>query len=130
MRRKQGYRRWKMGFSEAVRSGFENYATFDGRASRPAFWWWILFAILVTIAANIVDAIIGIPIFSLVVALGLFLPNLSVGIRRLHDTGRTGWWILIGLIPIIGFIVLLIFYLQKGDPGENSYGPPMAEGVA
>jgi uncharacterized membrane protein YhaH (DUF805 family) len=119
-----------MGFSEAVRSGFENYATFDGRASRPAYWWWFLFLILVTIAANILDAIVGIPIFSIVVALGLLLPNLSVGIRRLHDTGHTGWWILIGLIPIIGFIVLLIFFLQDGDPGENEYGPPMAEGVA
>ena len=113
-----------------VRSGFENYATFDGRASRPAYWWWFLFVILVTIAANILDAIVGIPIFSIVVALGLLLPNLSVGIRRLHDTGHTGWWILIGLIPIIGFIVLLIFFLQDGDPGENEYGPPMAEGVA
>ena len=119
-----------MGFSEAVRSGFENYATFDGRASRPAYWWWFLFLILVTIAANIVDAIIGAPILSIVVALGLFLPNLSVAIRRLHDTGNTGWWVLIGFIPLIGFIVLLIFYLQRGDPGENKYGPPMAEGVA
>jgi uncharacterized membrane protein YhaH (DUF805 family) len=119
-----------MGFSEAVRSGFENYATFDGRASRPAFWWWTLFSILAAIAANIVDAIVGIPIFSIVVGLGLFLPNLSVAIRRLHDTGNTGWWVLIGLIPLIGFVVLLIFFLQKGDPGENKYGPPMAEGVA
>jgi len=119
-----------MGFSEAVRSGFEHYATFDGRASRPAFWWWTLFAILAGIAANIVDAILGVPIFTLVVGLGLLLPNLSVAIRRLHDTGRTGWWILIGLIPLIGFIVLLIFYVQAGDPGENEYGPPMAEGIA
>ena len=62
----------------------------------------------VTIAANIVDAIVGSPIFSLLVALGLLLPNLSVAIRRLHDTGNTGWWVLIGLIPLIGFVVLLI----------------------
>jgi uncharacterized membrane protein YhaH (DUF805 family) len=119
-----------MSFSEAVKSGFDHYTKFDGRASRPAFWWWFLFSVLVAIAANILDAIIGTVILSIVVALGLLLPNLSVSIRRLHDTDRTGWWILIGLIPIIGFIVLLVFYLQKSDPGENGYGPPMGEGAA
>ena len=119
-----------MGFSEAVKSGFDHYTTFDGRASRPAFWWWFLFGILVAIGANIVDAVIGSQILSIVASLGLLLPNLSVGIRRLHDTDRSGWWILIGLIPIIGFIVLIVFYVQQSDPGDNSYGPPMAEGVA
>jgi uncharacterized membrane protein YhaH (DUF805 family) len=119
-----------MSFSEAVKSGFDHYAKFDGRASRPAFWWWALFALLVGIGASIVDAIIGSQIFSIIVSLGLILPNLSVSIRRLHDTDRTGWWILIALIPLIGLIVLLVFYLQKSDPGDNSYGSPMAEGVA
>jgi uncharacterized membrane protein YhaH (DUF805 family) len=115
-----------MTFGEAVTSGFEHYAKFDGRASRPAYWWWVLFAILVGIAANIIDWTLGIvPVASAIVGLGLLLPNLSVSIRRLHDTGRTGWWILIGLIPLIGFIVLLIFYLQRSDPAENQYGPPM-----
>jgi uncharacterized membrane protein YhaH (DUF805 family) len=118
-----------MSFSEAVKSGFDHYAKFDGRASRAAFWWWTLFAILAGVAASIVDAVIGIQILSIVVSLGLLLPNLSVSIRRLHDTDRTGWWILIALIPLIGLIVLLVFYLQKSDPGDNSYGPPMAEGV-
>jgi uncharacterized membrane protein YhaH (DUF805 family) len=118
-----------MSFSEAVKSGFDHYTKFDGRANKAAYWWWFLFAILVAIAANIVDSIIGSAIFSIIVGLGLLLPGLSVSIRRLHDTDRTGWWILIGLIPIIGFIVLLIFYLQKSDPGDNKYGPPMAEPV-
>src|SRR5262249_53764211 len=117
----------RMSFSEAVRSGFDHYTDFDGRASRPAFWWWFLFGILVGIAAYILDAIIGTAILSALVGLALLLPNISVGIRRLHDTGRTGWWILIGFIPLIGLIVLLVFYAQEGDPGENSYGPPMAE---
>jgi uncharacterized membrane protein YhaH (DUF805 family) len=113
-----------MSFSEAIRDGFDHYVNFEGRASRAAFWWWVLFAILVSIAANIIDAIIGAPIFSLLAALGLFLPGLSVAIRRLHDTNRSGWWYLIGLIPLIGFIVLLIFFLEQGTPGPNDYGPP------
>ena len=121
-----------MSFSEAVKSGFDHYAKFDGRASRPAFWWWFLFTILVAIALQIMDGIIfnESMLLTIVVWLGLILPNLSVSIRRLHDTDRSGWWVLIGFVPIIGFIVLLVFYLQKSDPGGNSYGPPMAEGVA
>lgn len=119
-----------MTFGEAVRSGFDHYVKFDGRASRPAFWWWVLFVILVSIAANIIDLAIGTPVFTALVGLGLLLPGLSVSIRRLHDTNRTGWWILIYLIPLIGLIVLLVFYLQQGDPGENRYGPPPVTGTA
>jgi uncharacterized membrane protein YhaH (DUF805 family) len=119
-----------MTFSEAVKSGFDHYTKFDGRAGRPAFWWWFLFGILVGIGAGIIDAIIGTwGVVGGLAALALLLPNLSVAIRRLHDTDHTGWWVLIGLIPIIGFIVLLIFYLRQGDPGENQYGPPPADGV-
>jgi uncharacterized membrane protein YhaH (DUF805 family) len=113
-----------MGFQEAVKSGFDHYTKFDGRASRPMYWWWVLFAILAAVAANIIDLIIGAPIVSAIVGLGLLLPGLSVSIRRLHDTNRTGWWILIGLIPLIGAIILIVFYVQEGDAGENQYGPP------
>jgi uncharacterized membrane protein YhaH (DUF805 family) len=115
-----------MTFGEAVRSGFDHYAKFDGRASRPAFWWWVLFVVLVSVGANIIDLAIGAPVFSAIVGLGLLLPNLSVSIRRLHDTDRTGWWVLIWLIPLIGWVVLLVFYLQQGDAGENRFGPPPA----
>jgi uncharacterized membrane protein YhaH (DUF805 family) len=115
-----------MTFGEAVRSGFDHYAKFDGRASRPAFWWWVLFVFLVGIAANIIDFAIGAPVFTALVGLALLLPNLSVSIRRLHDTNRTGWWILIYLIPLIGLIVLLVFYLQQGDREENRFGTPPA----
>jgi uncharacterized membrane protein YhaH (DUF805 family) len=115
-----------MTFGEAVRSGFDHYAKFDGRASRPAFWWWVLFVLLVSVGANIIDLAIGAPVFNAIVGLGLLLPNLSVAIRRLHDTDRTGWWVLIWLIPLIGWIVLLVFYLQQGDAGENRFGPPPA----
>ena len=119
-----------MTFAEAVRSGFDHYVRFDGRASRPAFWWWFLFGILVGIGASIIDAIIGsFGVVSGLAALALLLPNLSVAIRRLHDTDHSGWWVMIGLIPIIRFIVLLIFYLRQSDTGENQYGPPPPEGV-
>ena len=116
-----------MSFGEAVRSGFENYANFSGRSSRSAYWYWFLFAILVSIVANIVDAAIGAPILTIITGLGLLLPGLAVAIRRLHDTGRSGWWILIGLIPIVGFIVLIVFYVQESDQGPNEYGPPPAD---
>jgi uncharacterized membrane protein YhaH (DUF805 family) len=120
-----------MTFTEAIRSGFDHYVKFNGRASRPAYWWWFLFAILVAACASIIDAAIGsFGVISGIAGLALLLPGLSVAIRRLHDTDRTGWWILIGLIPIIGFIVLLVFYLQKSDPGDNRFGPPPAESAA
>jgi uncharacterized membrane protein YhaH (DUF805 family) len=119
-----------MTFSEAIKSGFDHYVKFDGRASRPAYWWWFLFTILVAVAASIIDAAIGsFGVISGIAGLALLLPGLSVAIRRLHDTDHSGWWVLIGLIPIIGFIVLLVFYLRQSDPGENRYGPPPAEGV-
>lgn len=116
-----------MSFTEAVKSGFDNYVNFSGRASRPAYWWWFLFAILVSIVANIIDAALDVAIVSIIVALALFLPGLAVAVRRLHDTDRSGWWILIGLIPLIGFIVLLVFFLQKSDPVDNQHGPPPAD---
>jgi uncharacterized membrane protein YhaH (DUF805 family) len=120
-----------MTFTEAIKDGFDHYTKFDGRAARPAYWWWFLFSILVAIGANIIDAILGTwGVVNGLAALALLLPGLSVSIRRLHDTDHSGWWILIGLIPIIGFIVLLVFYLRDSDPGENKYGPPPATTVA
>ena len=114
-----------MSFTEAIKSGFDNYVNFNGRARRSAYWYWTLFAVLASIAANIIDAVIGTaPLFSALVGLGLLLPGLAVSVRRLHDTDRSGWWILIGLIPLIGVIVLIVFYVQDSDPTENRFGPP------
>jgi uncharacterized membrane protein YhaH (DUF805 family) len=113
-----------MGFTEAIKSGFDNYVKFDGRSARPAYWWWFLFAVLAAIGANIVDrAILDTTLISALVGLGLFLPGLAVSVRRLHDIDHSGWWILIGLIPIIGFIVLIVFYVRQSDQGENRFGP-------
>jgi len=126
-----------VGFSEAIQSGFNNYANFEGRASRPAYWWWFLFTWIVSIIAQLLDNMtriggIGsesylnmwVGIISAIVGLALFLPSLGVMIRRLHDTDRSGWWWLIGIIPIIGWIILIFFLASPGTPGENRYGPP------
>jgi uncharacterized membrane protein YhaH (DUF805 family) len=112
-------------FGDAIRSGFDHYAKFQGRASRSAFWWWVLFQFIVELVAAVLDYAIfnNLGVFYGLTALALLLPSLSVSIRRLHDTDRSGWWLLIYLIPIIGFIVLLVFFLTDSDSGPNRYGP-------
>lgn len=107
----------------------KKYAVFTGRSSRSEYWYFVLFYILLTIAFTFIDVMIGtydtvaaIGLFSGVFALAMLIPQLAVAVRRLHDTDRSGWWILIGLIPLIGAIVLLVFTVQDSTPGENQYG--------
>ncbi|BEU01299.1 membrane protein [Agarivorans sp. OAG1] len=99
----------------------KKYADFSGRARRKEYWMFILFYFIFGIAANIIDAIIGLPLLSLVLTLGLLIPSISIAARRLHDTGRSGWWQLIALIPLIGAIILLIF-LASDSHEDNNYG--------
>ena len=108
----------------------KKYAVFSGRARRTEFWYFVLFNIIVTIVLSVIDRLIGtfsgatnLGILSGIYSLAVLIPTLAVAVRRLHDTDRTGWWILIGLIPLIGTIVLLVFYLTPGTPGSNRYGP-------
>jgi uncharacterized membrane protein YhaH (DUF805 family) len=108
----------------------KKYAVFSGRARRTEFWYFVLFNIIVTIVLSLIDRLIGtfsgtanLGILSGIYGLAVVIPTLAVTVRRLHDTDRTGWWILIGLIPLIGTIVLLVFYLTPGTPGSNRYGP-------
>lgn len=115
-----------MNFQQAVASGFHNYATFTGRAARSEYWYWTLFAVLISVATAIVDA--GLfprmewsPLNSLA-SLALLLPGLAVSVRRFHDMDRTGWWVLIALTGI-GTIVVLIWFCLRGTPGPNNYGP-------
>jgi uncharacterized membrane protein YhaH (DUF805 family) len=113
-----------MSFGEAIRDGFTKYATFSGRSSRSAYWWWFLFSVLVSIGASILDAAAGTGVIAILVSLAFFLPNLAVLVRRLHDTDRSGWWVLIGLIPLIGAIVLIVFAcLDSGPPNKYGQGP-------
>lgn len=111
-----------MNFSDAVRSVLSQYATFTGRARRSEYWWFVLFGVLVGVVLTILDAIIGTSALVWIADILLLVPNLSVGARRLHDTDRSGWWQLIGLIPFIGVIVLIVFFCQDSKPGPNRFG--------
>ena len=112
-----------MGFEAAIRSGFQNYANFNGRAMRSEYWYWVLFAFLLGLFASIVDTILGTPnLISSIISLALLLPGLAVGARRLHDINRTGWWLLISL-TFIGLILLIYFFVQPSQPIANQYGP-------
>jgi uncharacterized membrane protein YhaH (DUF805 family) len=110
-----------MTFFEAVSDAFAKYVTFRGRSSRAAYWWFYLFTLLGTSAAAVVDIILGTVFIAAIVALALFLPNLAVLVRRLHDAGHSAWWLLIGFLPIIGGILLLVFTLQRSEP-PNDWG--------
>ncbi|MGH8869690.1 MAG: DUF805 domain-containing protein [Actinomycetes bacterium] len=119
-----------MSFTEAVRTALSQYATFTGRARRSEYWWFVLFTVLVNIATSIIDAVLGsgtasgFGVVSTLASLALLLPSLAVLVRRLHDTGRSGWWVLIGLVPLAGAIVLIVFAVQDSQPAPNQYGPP------
>lgn len=111
-----------MSFSEAISDGFSKYVTFSGRSSRSAYWWWYLFTFIVSLVATLIDQAIGTMfVISGIAGLALFLPSLAVLVRRFHDAGHSGWWILVLLIPVVGFVVWLIFALTESKPA-NEWG--------
>jgi uncharacterized membrane protein YhaH (DUF805 family) len=112
-----------MGFGQAISAGFSNYVNFSSRACRSEYWYWVLFIVLADIVAGIIDYLLGMQIVSSLFGLVTLLPGIAVSIRRLHDLDRTGWWILLALIPVIGWIILLIWYMSKGTDGPNRFGP-------
>jgi uncharacterized membrane protein YhaH (DUF805 family) len=101
----------------------KKYAVFEGRASRKEYWMFVLFNILISIVLSIVFDLLGVHLLVFLYSLAILIPSIAVGVRRLHDTNRTGWWLLIGLIPLIGTIVLLVFFVIDSQPGSNQYGP-------
>ena len=106
-----------MTFAESIKICFSKYAEFDGRATRSEFWWWVLFVFLASSAASVVS-----PVVSGLLSLGLLLPNIAAGARRLHDTDRSGWLQLVALIPLLGWILLIYWCVQESkDP--NRFGP-------
>ncbi|WP_339778619.1 DUF805 domain-containing protein [uncultured Thalassospira sp.] len=114
-----------MKFGEAVSSGFNNFFNFRDRASRSAFWWWQLFVLAVSIVCSAIDGwgmgdqgtLEG--IFNLIT----FVPGLALAVRRLHDTDRSGWWMLLTLVPLIGLIVLIVWWCKPTQLGPNRFGP-------
>ena len=108
----------------------KKYAEFSGRARRAEYWYFVLFYLLIYIGVTIIDRILGtysstagVGLLQTLFSLSVLIPSIAVGIRRLHDTDRSGWWLLIAFIPLIGAIVLLIFTVQEGTSGDNQYGP-------
>ena len=116
----------QVSFVEAIKMAIQqNYCNFSGRSSRSEYWWFALFGLLL---GTVVSMVFGFSetlnyVVSGVVSLGLLLPSLGVAVRRLHDTNHSGWWLLICLIPVVGTIVLLIWFIKDSDHHPNQYGP-------
>ena len=105
-------------------SVLKKYVEFTGRATRTEYWMFALFSVIVSVVLSIVDGVLGTTgVLAGLYALAVFLPSLGVLIRRLHDTDRSGWWFLITLVPLVGFIVLIVFLVQDSQPATNRYGP-------
>jgi uncharacterized membrane protein YhaH (DUF805 family) len=101
----------------------KKWADFSARASRTEYWMFFLFNIIIAIVLGVIDTVIGSPgIIGLIFALALLIPGIAVAVRRLHDTDRSGWWLLIGFVPILGGIALLVFLVLDSTLGENKYG--------
>ncbi len=120
-----------MGFMEAVKSCFRRYVDFQGRSPRSEYWWFTLFniiVILVLAGASGIIPILGIAL--LIYYLAMILPALAVTIRRFHDLDKSGWFILIQLIPIVGPFIILYWFCLKGTDGDNRFGPDPLGNVA
>ncbi|MFD8205164.1 DUF805 domain-containing protein [Streptomyces sp. NPDC059695] len=101
----------------------KKYAVFDGRARRKEFWMFVLFNAIILTVLTLVDEVIGFRLLSSLYGLAVLLPYVGVLIRRLHDTGRSGWWALLALIPVAGVIVLIVFCAGEGEQQQNAHGP-------
>ena len=116
-----------MDFGTSIKTCLGKYVTFQGRASRSEFWYFALFTALVNVVLSMVAGVLGNlgGVLAGLVMLGLFLPGLAVLVRRLHDVDRSGWWYFLLLVPLVGFIVLLIWFCKKGTEGANRFGEPV-----
>ena len=107
----------------------KQYVDFSGRAQRMEFWMFQLINLIVALLLSVIDSL-GTGFLGTLYALAVLLPNLAVCVRRLHDTGRSGWWLLIGLVPLIGIIVLIVFWVQDSQPETNTWGANPKGGLA
>lgn len=106
-----------MRFQDSIKTCFSKYAEFKGRASRSEYWWFVLFSFIAQAATAAISQNL-----SYAIAIGLILPSIAVGVRRLHDKDKSGWWMLLHFVPLIGAIVLLVWFCQKGTEGTNRFG--------
>lgn len=122
-----------MGFVEAVKHCLRNYVNFSGRAPRAEYWYFFLFNFILAMIVNVLDHLFFMPSnaepgqygpLGAILMLGLLLPGLAVSARRLHDIDKSGWWILIAFIPLIGAIILIIWYCKRATAGANRFGEP------
>jgi uncharacterized membrane protein YhaH (DUF805 family) len=115
-----------MDFGQAITSGFQGYVRFAGRSSRSEFWFWVLFVAIVTGVTAVLDVFLfpesQVGVIRLIWSLAVLLPGLAVFIRRLHDLDKSGWWVLLIFIPLIGVIILLVWACKKGTEGDNRFG--------
>ena len=107
----------------------KKYAAFTGRARRREYWTFVIVNDIICLILGVIEGLTGITaesdysVLAVIFSLFVLIPTFAVTVRRLHDTGRSGWWLLIGLIPIIGALVLLIFFVLDSQAGTNEYGP-------
>ncbi|WP_416900049.1 MAG: DUF805 domain-containing protein [Minwuia sp.] len=112
----------------------KNYAVFQGRARRAEFWWFFLINLIISLILGTIDGALGFStgpagedpqpgLLSSIYSLAVLIPGLAVGVRRLHDTGRSGWWLLLYLVPILGWIALVVMWVLNSDEGDNRFGP-------
>ena len=116
----------QVSFGEAVKRALTvNYCNFSGRSSRSEYWWFVLLNMIIGFVFNILTAATGsevFPVLSLIVSLILFLPGLGLAVRRLHDIDKSGWWLFIALIPLVGAILLIVWFAKDSDQYDNRYG--------
>ena len=108
-------------FSDAISLAFKNYVNFHGRSTRAEYWWFFLFTFTLSIVTQIIDSFSSLGVTNFISSLIVLLPSLAVGVRRLHDIGKSGWWLLLWFAVIVGWVILLVRSVRKSD-GPNKYG--------
>ncbi|HXT09538.1 MAG TPA: DUF805 domain-containing protein [Roseiarcus sp.] len=111
-----------MTFTESVNYCLTNYFNFSGRGSRSEYWWFILACMIAGVIGAVIDVATGRQFVETLVSLGTIIPTLAAAARRLHDTDRSGWWQLLAFVPLIGWIVLIVWFATSGTPGANRFG--------
>ncbi|MBD5363944.1 MAG: DUF805 domain-containing protein [Bacteroides sp.] len=114
---------YQVSFGQAVNMAFNKYCDFNGRASRSEYWWFCLFTFIVSAALAVIGGVLNITWLGYLWSLATLLPSLGLSVRRLHDIDKSGWWIFLGLIPLVGAIILIIWACKESQPYDNQYGP-------